>query len=91
MIFQSHTTLKTYTVGDAEDELDVGAFTLIPSTCTHSYATTVSPSASFMTTLGTNTGMKWSTSSEADVSSYTVTITATSGSYTETTSYIVDI
>ena len=44
-----------------------------------------------MTVLGSNTGMKWSTSSEADVSSYTVTITATSGSLTETTSYTVDI
>ena len=87
----SHTTLMTYTVGDSEDELDVGVFTLFPTTCTHSYATTVSPSASFMTTLGTNTGMKWSTSSEADVSSYTVTITATSGSLTEATSYTVDI
>ena len=69
----------------------MGSFTLVPTTCTNSYATTVSPSASFMTVLGSNTGMKWFTSSEADVSSYTVTITATSGSLTETTSYTVDI
>ena len=69
----------------------MGSFTLDPTTCTHSYVTTVSPSASFMTILGSNTGMKWITFSEADVGSYTVTVTATSGSLTETTSYIVDI
>ena len=87
----SHDASKTYTVGDAEDELDVGAFTISPSGCALTYATTVSPTASFMTELSTGRGMKWSTSSETDVGNYTVTVTATSGSLTESTSYTVDI
>ena len=87
----AHTASKTYTVGDSEDQLDVGSFTIAPSGCDVSYATTVSPAAAFMTQLASGTGMKWSTSDEADVATYTVTVTATSGSLTETTSYTVDI
>ena len=88
----SHDASKTYTVGDAEDELDVGAFTVSPSGCTVTYSVAVIPSASFMTELLTNRGYKWSTSSESDVGSYTVTVTASSGSVTPvTTSYTVDI
>ena len=87
----THDASRTYTVGDAEDELDVGAFTFSPSGCTMTYSVAVLPSASFMTELSTSRGYKWSTSSESDVGSYTVTVTATSGSLIETTSYTVDI
>ena len=87
----AHTASKTYTVGDSEDQLDVGSFTIAPSGCSVSYATTVSPAAAFMTQLASGTGMKWSTSDEADIGTYTVTVTATSGSLTETTSYTVNI
>ena len=87
----SHDATRTYTVGDAEDELDVGAFTISPSGCSVTYSVAVSPSASFMTELSTSRGYKWSTSSESDVATYTVTVTATSGALTESTSYTVDI
>ena len=52
----THDASRTYTVGDAEDELDVGAFTVSPSGCSVTYSTVVSPSASFMTELFTNRG-----------------------------------
>ena len=81
----------SYTVNDAEDEQEVGLFTESPTGCPVTYSTTVSPAASFMTLLASSRGMKWSTSSEADVGSYTVTVTATSGALTETTTYTVTI
>ena len=87
----THDAARTYTVGDAEDELDVGAFTVSPSGCTLTYSVAVSPSASFMTQLSTDRGYKWSTSSESDVGTYTVTVTATSGTLVETTQYTVDV
>ena len=45
----SHLASKTYTVGDTEDQVEVGEFTLSPAGCSVSYATTVSPAAGFMT------------------------------------------
>ena len=55
------------------------------------YAVTVSPAAAFMTELASGRGMSWSTANEADVGTYTVTVTATSNALTESTSYTVDI
>ena len=44
-----------------------------------------------MTELGSGRGMRWSTNDEADVGTYTVTVTATSGDLSESTTYTVEI
>ena len=75
----SHLATKTYTIGDAEDQIEVDEFTLSPADCSVTYETTVSPPAEFMTPLASGRGMSWSTSNEADAGTYTVSVTATSG------------
>ena len=55
----THVASKSYTVGDSEDQLDVGEFILSPSVCAVSYSTSTTPSAAFMTPLASGTGMKW--------------------------------
>ena len=87
----SHDTSKSYTVNDVEDSLEVGAFSEQPSGCMVAYVTTVSPTANFMTPLASGRGMKWYTTSESDVGFYTITVTATSGSLTKSTTYSVEI
>ena len=49
MLAPSHLASKTYTVGDTEDQIEVGEFTLTPAGCPVTYSTTVSPVTSFMT------------------------------------------
>ena len=87
----THDSSKIYIVGDAEDTVEVGLFTEVPTNCPVTYETSVSPAAPFMTVLSTKRGMKWSTTDEADVGLYTVTVTAISGSLSESTTYEVDI
>ena len=69
----------------------MGEFTLFPVGCPASYSATVDPAASFMTQLASGRGMKWATSNEADVGTYTVTVTATSEELSESTTYTVEI
>ena len=45
----AHDASKSYTVNDAEDQLEIGAFTESLPGCLFTYATTVSPAAAFMT------------------------------------------
>ena len=87
----AHGASKTYTVNDIGDKLDVGAFTSEPTGCQLSYSTTVSPTADFMTQLQSGRGMEWYTNSEANVGTYTVTVTATSNNLSESTSYTVTV
>ena len=44
-----------------------------------------------MTELPSGRGMRWSTSDEADVGTYIVTVTATSEDLSESTTYTVEI
>ena len=44
-----------------------------------------------MTQLDSGRGMRWATSDEAHVGLYTVSVTATSGSLSQTTTYFVEI
>ena len=71
--------------------MEIGPFAKLPSGCLVSYTTTVSPQADFMVVLDSGRGVKWSTTSEANVDTYTVTVTATSYDYSESTDFTVDI
>ena len=44
-----------------------------------------------MTPLENGRGMKWLTASEGNVGTYEVTVTATSGDYSEFTTFIVEV